>query len=84
MRKQLEKTVKKFVIASIDVEGKTVYLRSLHNHKWEIVTNIELATKAYARDIADTVLRNYMEDFQTNTEFVVIPLTIEYYLVDES
>ena len=84
MRKHLEKTINKYVIASIDAEGKTVYLRSLHDHKWEIVTNIELATKTYYRDIADTVLRNYMEDFQTNTEFVIIPLTIEYYLVDES
>lgn len=84
MRKQLEKTVNKYVIASIDAGGKTVYLRSLHDHKWEIVTNIELATKTYDRDIADMVLSNYMEDFQTNTEFVVIPLTIEYYLVDES
>lgn len=84
MRKQLEKTVNKYVIASIDAEGKTVYLRSLHDHKWEIVTNIELATKTYDRDIANMVLMNYMEDFQTNTKFVVIPLTIEYYLVDES
>lgn len=84
MRKQLEKTINKYVIASIDAEGKTVYLRSLHDHKWEIVTNIELATKTYDRDIADMVLMNYMEDFQTNTEFVIIPLTIEYYLVDES
>lgn len=84
MRKQLEKTINKYVIASIDAEGKTVYLRSLHDHKWEIVTNIELATKAYDKDIADMVLANYMEDFQTNTEFVIIPLTIEYYLVDES
>lgn len=84
MRKQLEKTINKYVIASIDAEGKTVYLRSLHDHKWEIVTNIELATKTYDKDIADMVLMNYMEDFQTNTEFVVIPLTIEYYLVDES
>jgi len=60
MRKQLEKTINKYVIASIDAEGKTVYLRSLHDHKWEIVTNIELATKTYDKDIADIVLMNYI------------------------
>jgi hypothetical protein len=84
MKKSIEKINKLYVICSIDLSGKTVYLNSLHNHKWEITPDIERASKTLSRKVANMVLEGYYQDMGNESEFVIIPMEVEYRLIDES
>lgn len=84
MRKSIEKINKLYVICSIDLSGKTVYLNSLHDHKWEITPDIERASKTFSRKVANMVLEGYYQDMGNESEFVIIPMEVEYRLIDES
>lgn len=84
MRKSIEKINKLYVICSIDLSGKTVYLNSLHDHKWEITPDIERASKTLSRKVANMVLEGYYQDMGNESEFVIIPMEVEYRLIDES
>jgi len=85
MKKFTEKKVIRYVVASIDNTGKTIYLRSLHDYKWEIVTDIEVATKANSRAVAAMIYENYKTDMNgaKDESWVVIPLEICWNLIDE-
>lgn len=84
MTTSIEKQYKRYVIASIDAAGKTVYLRSMHNHQWAIVADIEAASKTCSREIAEVVLDGYMQDIGGEYEFVTIPVIMTWELVNES
>ena len=84
MKKSIEKINKLYVICSIDLSGKTVYLNSLHDHKWEITPDIERASKTLSRKVANMVLEGYYQDMGNESEFVIIPMEVEYRLIDES
>lgn len=73
-----------YVLASIDKEGKTVYLHYLLNHKWEITDDIERASKTEVRSIAEDVLEDYYFDTQCyNDTFVIIKMKITWELIKE-
>ncbi len=52
MDKSLEKSLKRYVICSLDQAGNVVYLHSLHEYKWELTTDVERASKAVNRRTA--------------------------------
>ncbi len=85
MNKSLEKQTIKYVICSLDNIGKTIYLHSLHDFKWELTPDIERATKTLDRKIANIVLDNYYHDMKPkDEEWLIVPVVTEYYLVNES
>ncbi len=79
----IEKINKVYVLCSIDLSGKTVYINSLRNHKWEITTDIERASKMLSRKVARIVLDGYYQDTGNNNTFAIIPLEVEYRLINE-
>ncbi len=81
--KSLEKEKRVYCLASIDLNGDTVYLRSLHDHKWEIVTDIEIATKAKTRKLAQVILDGYEQDIREYDTFVIVPCEITWSLIEE-
>ncbi len=83
--KHIEKVKNLFVLCSIDKMGQTCYLRSLHEPgKWEIVTDIEIATKYTTVDAADMSYDFYCRELGSDASlFVRIPLEVEYRLIKE-
>lgn len=81
----VEKIKRVCVLCSIDNNGTTCYLRSLHEPgKWEITTNIEMATKYTTVDAADMSYDFYKKEIGNDAgNFVVINLEIEYRLIEE-
>ena len=68
-----------------DLSGKTVYLKSLHDvGKWEITTDIEMATKCADRETANIMLNIYYQEIGNDNAWVIVPLIIQYQLIDES
>ena len=84
MDKSLEKSLKRYVICSLDQAGNVVYLHSLHEYKWELTTDVERASKAVNRRTAQMILENYQYDTHSKYEWIIVPLNIEYYLINES
>lgn len=83
--RHVEKIKKLFVLCSLDNAGNTCYLRSLlQPGKWEITTNIEVATKYTTTDAADISYDFYQRELGFDAcTFVRIPLEIEYRLIKE-
>ncbi len=81
--KHIEKIRELFVLCSIDKKGQTCYLRSLHEPgKWEIVTDIEIATKYTTLEAAEISYDFYKREMGNSyLEFVIIPMEIEYRLI---
>lgn len=85
MKVSIEKAKECYVICSIDLSGKTVYLKSLHDvGKWEITTDIEMATKCADRETANIMLNIYYQEIGNDNTWVIVPLIIQYQLIDES
>ena len=84
MNSSIEKVNKTYVLASIDNEGKTVYLRYLLNKNWEIVTDIEIASKMGDAAFAAEILDEYHYDTKCyDDKFVVVPLKVIWELIKE-
>lgn len=80
----IEKERNSHVLASIDKQGKTVYLRYLLDHKWEITDDIERASKIDDLDLAEEVLQDYYYDTQCyDDKFVIVGLKITWELIKE-
>lgn len=81
----IEKIKKVCVLCTIDTEGRTAYLRSLHDPgKWEITTDIETATKYTTDDAAMMSYDFYQREMGSDAgTFVIVPLEIEYRLIEE-
>ena len=81
MRKQVEKTMTKYVIATLDFP--TSYVRSLGWGKYVFTDNIEYATKTINRKYAEEICSdcNYCDNLH---DFVVVPVEITFSLIDES
>ena len=80
----LEKKIKRYCLACIE-DNYCFYLKSLHRiGGWELVTDIEQATKADSKSIMRMVRDNYERDMGTNaSKLVVVPVVIDYSLVKE-
>lgn len=84
MKTSIEKIKECYVICSLDLNGNTCYLRSLHEKgKWEITTDVEMATKCMDRDAARYLRAFYLNEIGDG-EWVVTPLMIQYMLIDET
>ena len=79
-----EKRLKKYALATIQ-DNICWYVRSKgFNEGWELVTDIELATKAMTKSIMYQVRNNYENDMGKNAlHTVVIPVIVEFSLVKE-
>lgn len=92
MEKVLEKSVKKYVLGAIEGD-KCYYLRVTHrkvpgqlvaNSQYELVEDIETATKAERKSIIRAVLETYVGAIGNSAlEFVILPLVIDYNLIKE-
>lgn len=84
MKLSTEKINNYFVLCSLDLEGKTVYLRSLHDlNKWEIVTDIEMATKTHDYETAELLKECYDREIG-DAEWAIVPEIITFQLIDET
>lgn len=85
MRDTIEKIENYFVLCSIDNCGNTVYLRSLHEPgKWEITADVDKASRCVNKATAELTLQFYESETQNYDKWVIVPLVIEYKLVDET
>lgn len=79
-----EKTIKRYVLATMH-DGQCWYLHSIHKiGAWEMVADIEAATKTTTKSIAKVLLNDYKRDFgDKGYDFIIIPLIIDYSLIKE-
>lgn len=83
MNRYIEKQQIKYVIATLDTP--TRYLRSLHFGKWEIVEDIEIATKTFEKEDAESLLKYYREDLHDyEKELVIIPIIVTFEIMNEN
>ena len=77
-----EKELHRFVLGTIDKMGRTLYIRYKGNAKYDLVDDIEFATK-----LDDNSVNDFADiariDLGANIEFAVLPLTITYELINE-
>ena len=78
--KYTEKTIKKYVIATLD--NPTKYIRSMGHGEYLIVDDIEKASKTMGRKVAESLLNYFYHDTGTDMEFVIVPVTITYVFDD--
>lgn len=85
MVKHTEKIKNGFVLCTLDQNGNTGYLRSLHKPgKWEVVKDIEMATKYMNDEAANMSYWLYKSEMGVDaSEFVMIPFEIEFKLIQE-
>lgn len=81
MEKYTVKMNQKYVIATLS--SPTQYLVSKHWGKWAFTDNIEFATKTRTMKVAEIVKYNYYHDFGMDIELVILPVEIEYRLINE-
>lgn len=72
---------RKYVIATLS--SPTQYLLSRHWGNWSFTDNIEAATKAMSKKVANMILNNYYHDFGMDVELAILPIEIEYRIIDE-
>lgn len=82
MKKTITELVKhKYVFATLS--SPTTYLVSQHWGNWSFTDNLEIATKAVSKNVAEIILSNYYHDLGYDIPLVILPLDIEYKLVNE-
>ncbi len=77
-----EKELHRFVLGTINKSGEALYIRYKGNSKYDLVDDIEFATKLDDNSVNDFVDIAKM-DLGANIEFAVLPLTITYELINE-
>lgn len=93
MEKILEKKETRYVLGAID--GNYCYFLKI-NHipvpgqfvakkEYEMVTDIEIATKASTREIAEYMRKDYEAAIKTDRlEFSILPVVVEFSLIKET
>ena len=76
-----ELTKRKYVFATLS--SPTTYLVSQHWGRWCFTDNLEIATKAISRNVAEIILGNYYHDLGHDIPLVIVPIEIEYKLINE-
>jgi hypothetical protein len=80
----VEKVKTVYLLCSLDLSGTTCYLKSLHSRgNWEIVADIEQATKCGNKKTAKLLRECYEEDMGYDAKWAIIPCEIEYRLINE-
>lgn len=82
MKEITELVLNKYVIATFD--NPTQYLVSEHFGKYSFTDNIQTATKTNSKKLANDVKNYFYQDTKlTDMELVVLPIKIEYKLINE-
>lgn len=81
MEKFAVKLNRKYIIATLS--SPTQYLVSRHWGNWAFTDNIEVATKAVSRKVAEMIRDNYYYDFGMDVELVVLPIEVEFRVIKE-
>lgn len=81
MEKYTVKLNRKYVIATLS--SPTQYLLSKHWGKWAFTDNIEMATKTKTVNVAEMVKCNYYHDFGMDVDLIILPIEVEYRVVNE-
>lgn len=79
-----EREYTRYVVATLNQDGKAMYLHSLHDGEYMLVEEIEYATKLRGREAAMDFYRFAVHDFGPNVELVLLPVIISYELVKET
>lgn len=78
--KHLEKRDKKYIVGSVEDGSYLIY----KNQKYSFVKNVSYATKFTNKQLAEKYINFYYIDTMDNQyQLVVIPLEIEYNLIEE-
>ena len=78
-----EQELLRYVVATLDKEGKTFYLLSRHWGKYDMIDKIENATKLVGQETAIEFYKMAQQDLGPNVELVLLPLIITYELIKE-
>lgn len=92
MEKILEKKETRYVLGAID--GNYCYFLKINhvpvpgqfvaNKEYEMVTDIEIATKASSREIAEYMRDDYENAMKADAlEFSILPVVVEFSLIKE-
>ena len=84
MERVKEKEYVRYVVATLNQDGKVMYLHSLHEGKYVLVEEIEYATKLRNRAVAVDFYKFAVHDFGPDVELVLLPVIISYDLVKET
>ena len=83
MKTSIEKVKECYVLCSLDLTGNTVYLlRSVIDSKWIVTADPEIATKCADKETAEILRDLYMREIGDAT-WVIVPMIIQYHLVNE-
>lgn len=83
MERYLEKKIRKYVIATLGIP--TLYLKKIPSEKEYIFSeDIEYATKAMSKNVAEQIKDYYYADTKSDIELVVVPVEITYEIIDET
>ncbi len=82
MKRIKEREYIKYVVATLDNEGRALYLHSLHGGQYLMVEEIEYATKLKGRETARDFYQFAVHDLP-DRELVLLPVIITYELLKE-
>ena len=77
-----EREYLRYVVATLDEEGRAVYLHSLHGGKYMMVEEIGYATKLQDEETAQIFYDFAVKDLP-DRELVLLPVIIRYELVKQ-
>ena len=77
-----EREYLRYVVATLDEEGRAVYLHSLHGGKYMMVEEIGYATKLQDEETAQ-IFYDFAVNDLPDRELVLLPVIIRYELVKQ-
>lgn len=77
-----EREYLRYVVATLDEDGKALYLHSLHGGRYVLVDEIGWATKLEGEETASMFYDFAVHDLP-NRELVLLPVMITYELIKE-
>lgn len=81
MKEYKELTLKRYVIATLD--NPTQYLISEHFGKYSFTENIKIASKTVSKSIAEGIVNDFYSQVNADIDLVVVPIKIEYTIIEE-
>lgn len=78
------KTIKRYVIATLDIPTRYLCKTGVGNWKYSFSTSIDRSIKASSSSVAEDLLALFYKDTRlTEMELVVIPIEINYSIIEE-
>lgn len=83
MNRYLEKKIRKYVIATMDIPTMYLY-KTVGKEEYCFVDDIEAATKTRGKSSAEFILRNfYLDTKLIDKELVIVPIEITYDIIED-